>query len=331
MVCDIAGPDFRVALGDAHGRVAEVQRKKTLAYASGATPEQILDGVVRELAAYARGPGRDLAPTAPVVCSVPGPVASRRRLLAAPPLLGPCERPPDLQALLAAELKRPVELINDVSAAAWFLSTQIPDDRFFVVHLSAGIGSKLFDRAHPRGVLDDLAFAGEISHVVVDSSPDALPCECGGRGHLGAIASGRGFVHLAQSLAKEKPDSFGSSLVARRFGATLESLDNELHLVPAILAGDPWAVGVLARAVHILAPPLQAIAVATGLQRIVLMGGFAQSLGPLVVKLLTAELSQMSRAAFAPPSDRLVLIREADEQTCLLGAAAYALRLGAAA
>ena len=121
-----------------------------------------------------------------------------------------------------ARAHRPPRLsLNDVSAAAWYLSSRTRARRFLVVTVSSGIGSKLFDRDHPAGVIDDPPYAGEIGHVVVDPGDDAPLCGCGGRGHLGAISSGRG----TERLARER--------------AAFPTLTNEEHLAPPPVAATP--------------------------------------------------------------------------------------------
>lgn len=107
--------------------------------------------------------------------------------------------------------RRPVVMLNDLSAAAWHLAESTPLNRFLVVTVSSGIGSKIFGRCHPLGVIDDLPYAGEIGHVVVDESSDTLVCDCGGRGHLGAIASGRGIERSARRQAALFPAAFERS------------------------------------------------------------------------------------------------------------------------
>ena len=114
-----------------------------------------------------------------------------------------------------------------------------------VVTISSGIGSKIFDRKHPSGVIDSPAWAGEIGHVIADESPDAPRCDCGGLGHLGAIASGRGIERAARRCAMGEPDSFARSMCAVLYGATAFTLNNEEHIVPAAMSGDKWCLEVI--------------------------------------------------------------------------------------
>ena len=177
-------------------------------------------------------------------------------------------------------------MLNDVSAAAWYFSERFDADRFMVVTVSSGLGSKLFDRSRKYGVIDEVDFAGEIGHITIDNGADAMPCDCGGRGHLSAIASGRGVQRYAVQHALEDPASFERSALFERTEGRAESMSNERHLVPAILGGDPWARDVLAHCSYPLAQMLSIVTAAAGLQKIAIIGGFALSLGPAYIEVL---------------------------------------------
>jgi predicted NBD/HSP70 family sugar kinase len=150
------------------------------------------------------------------------------------------------------------DAVRLISAAAWHVSQTVAARRFMVVTVSSGIGSKIFDRCYPNGVLDDVVYAGEIGHLVVDQTPGAPQCDCGGSGHLGAIASGSGIERQARRLAHSDP-SFLQSACALRFGATPGNLNNEEHLVPAARLRDAWALGVVRQCTEPLAQVLSVL------------------------------------------------------------------------
>src|SRR5204863_3833917 len=131
------------------GRLEAVRRCHIENFIGGHTPAQIWDSVASRIDAYHRDTLDLLPPNAPIAMAFPGPIAPGGRILDAPTLVGPGAPIPDLQAELHARTGRPVSLLNDVSAAAWYLSTRTPARRFFVVTVSSGIGGKLFDRGHP--------------------------------------------------------------------------------------------------------------------------------------------------------------------------------------
>ena len=227
--------------------------------------------------------------------------------------------------MLERKTGRSVHMLNDISAAAWHFGETIPADRFLVVTVSSGVGSKVFDRRHARQVLDDAPYAGEIGHLVVDESDAAPLCECGGKGHLGAIASGRGVEKYARRKACAGDAQFRLSSCARMC-AKPEMLANETHIVPAALAGDPWALAVVRHCTQPLARTLLPVIFAAGLQRVIVIGGFALSLGEVYRKLLVYALeSRCNYRVMVGRLDRMVML--GDSEACLLGAAAYARRV----
>ncbi len=265
---------------------------------------------------------------APIVMAFPGPVAGGGEILDAPTLVGPGSRMPDLQAELRTRTGRHVHLLNDVSAAAWYLSTKTESRRFLVVTVSSGIGSKLFDRVHPAGVIDDPPYAGEIGHVVVDARGEAPMCDCGGRGHLGAISSGRGTERLARERAAQDQQGFDGSLCASRFGGTAASLTNEEHLAPAARLGDVWALEIVRSAAEPLVRSLLTLITGCGLDKVFLIGGFAESLGPVYVDILRDLAEQHCRyPVLQGRIGSMIEAGEANDEACLRGAAVYSRRL----
>ena len=271
-----------------------------------------------------------VGPSDPIIIGFPGPIDSEGRVFAAPTIIGRQFSVPDFRTKVCSATSRPAFLLNDMSAAAWHLSCVTDSTRFIAVTVSSGIGSKLFDRTSSAGVIDDVPYAGEIGHVTVDSDPLALLCDCGSRGHLGAIASGRGMERAARRRAEEDKLAFSQSLCSRQFGAISTKIDNENHLVPAALEGDAWALGVIRQCTKPLAQTLTSITVAAGLDRIVVAGGFAESLGPLYVEILRETMDKPDSFPGFPVFDsRLIQLCRPDDEIYLLGAATYAhKRLG---
>jgi predicted NBD/HSP70 family sugar kinase len=166
-------------------------------------------------------------------------------------------------------------VINDVTAAG-YRYIRDSEDEFCIVTLSTGVGNKVFLRGRPlTGVAGT---GGEIGHLQVDSSNEAARCDCGGKGHLGAIASGRGTAARARAKAEQAPDAFRSSLLAAEVGMAPATLTPEA-LASAYGRLDPWATDVVEPSVRALADVFAAIYLATGVARFVLIGGFAFGLG----------------------------------------------------
>jgi len=287
----------------------------------------VWDGVTDAIAAYEAAHRSAVARSAPIVVAFPGPVAANRKILQAPTVVGDADVP-DIALALQERTGRTVHVLNDISAAAWYLAEHSDASRFLVVTISSGIGSKLFDRNHPAGVLDEPPYAGEIGHFVVDDSADAAVCDCGARGHLGGIASGRGIERAAQRQAVLEPARFKGSMAARLARGSV--LNNEAHIAPAAAAGDMWTWRVIEECTRPLARTILATVMAAGLDRVFIVGGFAQAIGMPYQALLTRLLLDASRyAVMRDRLESLVTVVDAHENACLKGCGVYARLRGA--
>ncbi|WP_026896974.1 ROK family protein [Daejeonella oryzae] len=175
-----------------------------------------------------------------------------------------------------------VNIINDVSAAGYFLCSKYSQD-FCVITVSSGIGSKLFINGKPY--TGETGRGGEIGHWVTDNSKDAFKCECGGKGHLGGIASGRGVLAMAKNQAKIYPAIFQKSLIAQRTKGNHAIITNEL-LVESYLEEDEWTKVVINKSAKELAKAIALIHTTTGVELFIIIGGFGIALGEPYRKIL---------------------------------------------
>jgi predicted NBD/HSP70 family sugar kinase len=330
IVADLGGTFLRCALVGDNDALTVAERIRLPGNAISRTAA-VWDDIVDAIAAYARRRASDLPAGAPIAFAFPGPIVDGVPT-GAPTVLGGLVDTPDVGARLAEAARRPVVMINDVSAAAWYFRERIAAERFVVVTVSSGIGAKIFDRRHPLGVIDDLPYAGEIGHLVVDGGESAPTCDCGGRGHLGSIASARGFERSARAAALADPAGFARSAAVVRFGAAAETLCNERHLVPALRLDDPWCTTLLRASTEPLTNVIRTLCVGGGLGGIVLMGGFAQALGERYRQLVVDGVGRFSdcgpsRAVMHLP----VVLAGRGEEPSLVGAATFARHLRAAA
>lgn len=319
---DAGGTHLRLGVADDAGGIRMFARRQMPNSRSGADDARVWGAILDLIAGYVQTAEAQIETGDAITLAVPGPVVAGR-LISAPTIVGERDHIPDIAGLLAARTRRSVHLVNDVSAAAWHLGATMNCDRFIVVTVSSGIGSKLFDRHHPDRVLDAGAYAGEIGHLVVDEGARAPTCDCGGRGHLGAIASGRGTERLARRLARAERARFQASPIAKTV-LSPDAISNEEHLIPAALCGDGWARSVIERAARPLARVLAAIVASAGVDRIVVIGGFAQRLGGLYGEMLAAHLATLLDArSFARLAGNGVHVCDDGEEVCLAGAAAF--------
>ena len=133
---------------------------------------------------------------------------------------------------------------------------------------------------------------------------------------------------MARNSARAHPENFNRSQCVLRYGATDTTLNNEMHIVPALLAGDPWAADVVRQCTRFLARCLVDSIIVAGLRRVVVIGGFALSAGEAYLAILrsTAEECcdyELLKGRMA----EMLSLGTVGEEACLLGAAVYAQRV----
>jgi glucokinase len=253
-----------------------------------------------------------------VAVGFPGPVTPAGDALAAP-TLWPGEPPGRFALGAALETLWPgaqVLVLNDLTAAGYaYAAAHGP--QFCLVNVSSGIGNKVFIDGEPlvgrRGV------GGEIGHVVVDRSPDAPVCDCGVRGDLAALASGRGALRMARQRAQLDPSRYARSQPGERTRGDPGSLTNEI-LAAGFRAADPWTLEALRPGAAALGSTLALVAAAVGVDRFVLLGGFARALGERYRGEVAAAAA--SGSSLVPQTwDTNVLLGTLGDDAGLLGAA----------
>ncbi|MGN6272585.1 MAG: ROK family protein [Protaetiibacter sp.] len=190
---DIGASHVRIAVSDLAGGVL-AQSLERMDVADG--PEVVLSWVISEaerlLASLDRASGDLLA----IGIGLPGPVEHSSGRPINPPIMPGWDRF-DVPAYLASSFEAPVLVDNDVNIMAlgerehaW---PQV--DHLIFVKVATGIGSGVIS----SGLLQRGAqgTAGDIGHVYVARGAD-VPCACGNRGCLEALASGPA---LARALA----------------------------------------------------------------------------------------------------------------------------------
>lgn len=315
---------MRSGIVDENGELHQLRKHEIPSAFNGYSTSDIWNGILHAMRTDCDEHASLLPSGAGIVVAFPGPVRERRYPLCAPTVAGETPYVPDIAGQLAQWTGRTVWLLNDVSAAAWHIGTHLDADPFMVVTVSSGIGSKMFHRAGGGHVFDEIWYGGEIGHLVVDASPDAVACSCGGAGHLGAIASGRGTQMLARRIALSDPAAFERSLCATQFAAHPDGITNEAHLVPAAVRGDEWSWAVVRCAMQPLAQTLAAVTQAAGLKRIVIIGGFALELGQRYIDELARAMSVYCDGGVCSAAvDDLLLLWAFDDEPCLRGAGAF--------
>jgi glucokinase len=325
IVFDLGGTHLRCA-SLVQNELLNFTRKRIRSFQDGIPSAAIWEEIFSTITDYASTSSSVVGTAAPLAISFPGPLHEDGRIVNAPTIAGRDEQVPDVPGELSRRTGRVVYLLNDISAAALYLAGHCVWDRFMVVTVSSGIGSKIcYRNSAGRHVLDNGPYSGEIGHFTVDDSDNAPLCDCGRKGHLGAIASGRGIERLAQRRAASDPIRFSQSLCRKSFGSTTDNISNEQHFVPALCAGDTWALDVLRQGSQPLSQVLATVIFAVGLQGILFIGGFALSIGPRYLDLLYKLIQQPCDYSALPFSRNMLQFGNMSEEACLRGAAEYAL------
>ena len=208
-----------------------------------------------------------------------GPVAGIGAAVAGPvePTTGTFFQPPNLMVLDGISFKAlweeafqvPVWVGNDANLAAlgehYFGAGKESADKghpvktLFYVTVSTGVGGGVVDKGSV--FLGANGLTAEIGHTMVDTTVDALQCQCGARGCLEAVASGTGIERIAkQKLASGGfPDSALAALDAGLVDseAVFDAAEKKDSLALSILEGAVSALAVgLTNVVHLFNPDM---------------------------------------------------------------------------
>jgi glucokinase len=333
VVFDIGGTWFRSAVHAHGGRLEAPSRRPAIGCHTepGRSVADLQDRLAEWLCAEARRLVRDAGADPVAVVSMGAALdAHTGRVFGSGPLWGPASQPFDLPGELrrrAPELDWTV--LNDVTAA---LLRHVQDagprarGRTALVTISSGIACRVYD--HARGcvpVEPTHGVQGEIGHLPVHCSfagqPIELDCECGGHNHLAAFASGRGLPALLAAVMALPGTGRERSALGPRPSAE--------QLVAAARDGDAWSRTVVAAA---LAPLADVLAVMwthdPELDPVLLVGGVARGLGPLLVDLLCERLERHGLYAITAQEPRFFRSRlrlgSLDDDSGLLGCGAAA-------
>ena len=326
LVFDLGGTTMRAGRYDpSQDLLSRVERRATPNGAAAvASPERIYARVFEELEDL----GRRVFPNArpPVVSlAFPGPIDPAGNALAAPTVFGARLRAglPLRNDLTRRWPDARVIVLNDLTAAGYRYLRNARED-FCVVTISSGIGHKLFVDGRP--LIGRGGRGGEIGHLRVDFSADAPICDCGAPGHLAAVASARGVLARARRQALRDPGPFRRSLLADASAGDPEALDTRA-LVAAYHAGDDWTLALIRDAARPLGQALAGLHLGVGVERFVVIGGFALALGERYRREL---VDAMAESAWNLDTDWNAMLELGinDDDPGLLGAGRCAALLG---
>jgi glucokinase len=319
LVVEVGGTFLGAAFFDPARRVLERRRTApTPNYLDGeraGLQRAVLDAI-RTLAAQVL----DGDEPAIVAVAYPGPLDEAGRVLATPTVLGSSAGEPFLLQQACEDLwpGATVHTMNDLTAAGYrYVAAGLR--HFAVVTVGSGIGHKVFLDGRPR--VGPGGRGGEIGHLRLDFSADAPPCDCGGRGHLGGLASGRGTVAGVRRRAASDPEGYAGSSLARHVDDP-RRIDGPA-VAAAYRADDAFTVAAVRDAARYLGQGLAAIHLDTGIERIILVGGFAIALGERYRRLVAAA-SADACWQIGQDWDAIVRLGELGDYPALLGGGFFA-------
>ncbi|MFH9422937.1 ROK family protein [Streptomyces sp. NPDC017529] len=291
IVADVGGTTLRTAVWDGTTGTLSGVRRTPVRGTGGAdaadvrqVQRTVLDQLAQEIQAVRAAPEGQGAEAVGIAFA--GPVTAAGVVTGAPTVWGGGGPALPLAELLGQRTGLPVTVVNDTTAAAWrYASPGGPSFCLFTV--SSGISNKVFHNGEVLVGAD--GHGGELGHLPCDTSPGAPRCDCGGRGHLGALASGRGILAGARRRAGDLPSAFAASRLAALCDGDPGRLTNEA-LVQAVRAGDGFATDVLRAGLAHLAHALTSVFLTTGIRSYVFVGGFAQAVGERFTELLAEQL-----------------------------------------
>lgn len=249
----------------------------------------------------------------------PGPI-SNNLIMSAPGIWG---KNPNGPIDMLAELKKiwpetPIFIMNDMTAAGYrYRSTN--RQTFQITTVSSGVGSKLFLNGQPQ--LGPDGDSGEIGHLKVLFDEQAPLCDCGEKGHLQAIASGRGALAHVKKEAMSNPDLFKASKLAKKCSHP-DKITN-IMIADAYQAQDNLVVKVVDGCSNHLAGVLADIHIETGVDEFIIIGGFALALGDNYLNNLAQQMHQKCFSSGEKWSGK-ILFGESDDLSGLIGAGKYA-------
>ena len=321
LVFDIGGSTLRAGLWcpDTKELIGRTSR-----LSPGLTRDESVDGVQALLDALIEM-GAELssgqAAAHAVGVAFPGPVDDRGRVAEAPTLWGERNSEPvELSKLVSAAFgELTTHVVNDLTAAGSRFAE--PGSDFCLVTVSSGIGNKVFLDGRP--VLGSEHRGGELGHWRASLEVDAPLCECGGRGHLGALASGRSTPHHFRVLAKSHAQLLARSSV-RALNPEGSNFNDEL--AGAFQAGDAFAKELVRSCARPLGHALANLHLAIGVERFFMMGGWAQALGERYLREVESAAEQSSWGKPGLWTGRLEFAA-LDDDSGLIGMARYLERV----
>lgn len=191
-------------------------------------------------------------------------------------------------------------------------------DYLTVITISSGVGNKVYDIKNHSVILDKMSIGGELGHVQYDLSKNAPICECGCKGHIACFSSGRAAEKLAKEMAKQHTESFNKSIL-KRLAKKIGAITNE-QIVKAAREKDKFTLSIVNKVTSPIAYSIGYLSGAIGVNKFIMVGGFALNLGEIYLSSLRSNLKKIEFFNRGPMEiEGLVELGINDDCDCLIG------------
>lgn len=222
-----------------------------------------------------------------------------------------------LKQALENQLQIPVEVINDVRAAAWgewqFGAGRGYND-LICVFVGTGIGGGIVSNG--QMLVGGNNSAGEVGHMIIDwQGPD---CTCGSYGCLEAFAGGWAIGRRAREAVGADLDE--GKHILDLAGGSIENITAKT-VIEATHAGDPFANLIVSEVLQALIAGTTSLANAFNPELIVFGGGIINGMPSLIGKI---EEGVRKRALHSATAHLKIIQAQLTADAGVVGAAAYA-------
>lgn len=248
----------------------------------------------------------------------PGPINKKGEVMKAPTLWGPMDSSFPLYKTLSDLIPHVhITIINDLTAAGWRYIDQY-NGTFCVITVSSGIGNKVFWKGN--ALLSDSGYGGELGHAFYDNKYCDNICDCGSKGHIGSVASGRGIEQIVSRHISMGDPLFNESIFHNQ--VSISTYD----IVLGLKGGDLFCDMIMKEGTLPVAKSIQFIYSIIGIEHFVIIGGFACSVGQPYINYVVEHLLEMG--VFGKKSREIcnmVTLGEHDDLNGLYGMGKYLL------
>ena len=323
IVIDIGGTSFRVGIFNEKHKIEKLKKFDTPNFITNPDvpikklQKLLIEKTVAVVKEYHKKYDLSL-----VGLSFPGPITIDGIVHSAPTVWGKSGKNYHLLKNLKAQMPKITWIVaNDITAAAerYGQMDRYRDlDYLAIITISSGVGNKVYDIKNHAVILDKMSIGGELGHVQYDLSETAPICECGGKGHIACFSSGRATEKLVKEMAKQQSENFNKSVLKKLVKKT-DAITNK-QIVKAARQKDEFTLSVIDKVTFSIAYSIGYLSGTIGVNKFIIVGGFALNLGEIYLKSLRSNLKKIEFFNRTPAEiENLVALGVNDDCDCLIG------------